>query len=185
MRTTRIMWAALIALLLCLTSTTAEAQQTASRVFTVTVQPSPLLADVKSGCTFVVERGSNVADCTATIRVAQPTLETRGWRLGLSVSGLINQATGASLPASAVAILAGGAVSATAGQSIDAAGGPHLPAQTINASLDQSRPVVVAEPGFGNGAYTVTIRLRLTLPEGAEAGTYVPGWSIDVANGLF
>ena len=176
-------WALALAALLCLPASGCLAGQSASFTVTVTIPSYPLLAAVQPGCQFVVAADDSTVDCVATVRVFQPTLEPDGWLLALSVTGLVDTATGSSLPPAAVSRLPGGTLTLNRGQAIDPVGGPHFSGiDPNNAALDHPQTVLVAEAGFGNGFYIVTIDLRLAVPAHTVPGTYVPTWAVGVTN---
>lgn len=178
----RIVLAMIAALLLALPASNAIAARTASITLSVTIPASPLLAAADPGCQFTITRDTRTAECALTIRMAQPTLTEHGWRLSLAASGARGAATGASVPASAMSFDAGQTLVATGGQAIDPVGGPAIPAPAPGRTLDEARTIVAAEAGFGNGAYTVVITVRLIAPDDAPAGTYAPAWIVSVAN---
>lgn len=178
----RAFWAIVMAALLAVPASGALAAQTASITLSVTIPSSPLLAQVEPGCAFAITAETRSAVCAVTIRMAQPTLEVNGWRLSFSSGGAIEQTSGAALPASALQIEALQSIVATQGQAIDAAGGPYLPSNVAHRSLNEAQTVVMANPGFGNGAYTAAILVRLTAPEDAAPGSYSPLWIVGVTN---
>jgi hypothetical protein len=174
---------ALALALACLLSTSdCFASRTASFTVTVTIPEYPLMATVLPGCEFVFGGGEEVVECTAELLLAQPTLETDGWRLELSIDDVRDINTTSALPSSAVALKSYGELIVSYGQAVDPSGGPFLANTALFQSMDMPRTVVAADPGYGNGVYRAEVQLRLTVPANTAPGTYVPTFTIGVSN---
>jgi hypothetical protein len=158
------------------------AAHSASISLTLEIEPAPLVARVDSNCVFVVN-GPATLSCGIVLLVGQPTHTDAGWRVSLATTGVVDTDSGKALPADALSLAGVEPVVFDQGQAIDLVGGPSYTSSGTGQTLDTPRPVLVAEPGFGNGVYSETIRLVLTVPEGAAPGNYVPEWSIDIASG--
>jgi hypothetical protein len=175
--TTRLL--ALLVLLSALLLPTAALADSLSSTATVTVvvPPMPLAAEVQPGCAFAVEDGAHKAYCTVTLIVADPTLHNTGWKIALAATDFTCTCGGSLVP-NALTVDAANAVVVINGQEVDPRGGPRLQANSIGRSTTSSPPVFVAKPGYGNGAYSVTLRLRLSVPAHTTPGSYVPEWSV-------
>jgi hypothetical protein len=173
---------ALTVVAMALPATSVLAAQTASITLSITIPASPLLAAVDPGCQLTITTEARTATCAVRIRMAQPTLTEHGWRLLLAASGARDAATGATVPASALSFDASQTIVSTGGQAIDPVGGPFFSSMAPGRALDAPQTIVSAGAGFGNGAYTAVIIVRLTAPDGAPAGTYTPSWIVGVAN---
>lgn len=152
---------------------------TATTTLTVTLPPRPLVGEVTSSCAFVVVQGGHKATCWVTVSVADPTAQNDGWKLGLSVSGL-TCTCGGTLPPSSLTIQSSNGPTLINGQPVSAQGGPKLQANSVGQSATPHNALLVAKPGYGNGAYTVAVELRLSYPANAKPGTYVPTWVVEV-----
>jgi len=153
----------------------------ATATVSVTIPPMPLAAVVQPGCEFVIGASIDKAYCTVTLIVADPTLRNTGWKITLAATDLTCTCNGL-LPSNALTIDSSDEVVLINGQEIDRHGGPRLLANSIGRSTNSSQPLLVAKPDFGNGAYSVTLRLRLSVPAHSTPGTYVPVWSVKLSD---
>ena len=159
---------------------TAVIAQTATTTLTVTVPERPLQAGVLSSCDgFVVTSASHSATCSVTVEVVDPTLHNTGWRLSLSASRIACDCGGTLPPDALTVALTTGPVFID-GQPVDPQGGPRLEANAVGRGPSSKTPLLVAKPGFGNGAYSVTVELRLMYPAHTTPGVYVPTWVVTV-----
>jgi hypothetical protein len=154
----------------------------ATTTLTVTIPPRPVSANVDPGCAFVVTSSTKKAYCTVTLNVADPTVLNNGWRVTLSVLEFTNTC-GGSLPPNALTIDSAGTVVVINGQPVGQRGGPKVGANSVGQSLNSSKPTLVAKPGFGNGAYSVDLRLRLSVPSKTKPCTYVPTFVVGISYG--
>jgi len=178
----RLLQAIGIAVLLTLPTSGAIAAQSASVEVSVTVLPSPLMVVMEPDCVFVVTAKSNKADCTTTIAVGQPTFQFEGWELMLTASGVVNAQTRIPLVEKSIKLVSYSGFLVHWGQAVDTKGGPYVPSSQFNRTLDESRSVIVADPGFGIGGYSVAVRFELKVPPKTAPGTYVPTFDITVSN---
>jgi hypothetical protein len=171
---------ALPMLLFAETRGSAEPIASASATLSVVVPPRPLTAVALPGCSFTVTKGTKKAYCLVTIVVADPTLRNLGWRVTLSATHF-SCVCGGTLPPNALTVFHADDVVVLNGQPVDRHGGPAVRAQAVGRTPASNAPLFVASPGFGNGAYSVTLTLRLSVPANTVPGTYVPTWSLKSA----
>lgn len=107
---------------------------------------------------------------TITITAAELGCAGQGWNVTVQSSDWIRQGGGPAIPASAFSLTQAEAPAAISGQSVDAIGGPR---QVNNiGTLNQSRKVLQANPGYGLGTYSQVLTVKLTIPGTALPGTY-------------
>jgi len=157
----------------------ALADTTATTTLTITIPERPVSAEVLTLCEFVVVEGEHSASCTITVAVADPTVRNVGWRLGLTATNIACEC-GGTLPPNSLAVSGSSGLTVIQGQAIDATGGPRLQANAVGRGLSQHASLLVAKPGYGNGAYAVTVQLRLMYPAKTAPGVYVPEWSLAI-----
>jgi hypothetical protein len=143
----------------------------------VVVPVQPLSALIEDECEFVVGPKTNKTFCTLTLVVAQPTVHNSGWVASLSYAR-IGCSCGHTLTPRALVVADSEDVVVINGQSVDQKSGPKLVANSISPSGKASQPFFRAKGDFGNGAYSVTVTLRLDVPAHTPQGTYIPVWSI-------
>jgi hypothetical protein len=97
-----------------------------------------------------------------------------GWNVSLRASDFLYSGpnNGAGIPAGNLAVASVQAPVRQSGMAVDQVHGPRVPATSPAGSLDQTRVVLTADPGYGCGTYTQQINLALTLPANTRAGTY-------------
>jgi hypothetical protein len=177
-------WFLRVALLLglALAPAAAMASTTATTTLTVVIPPRPAQGGVIESCDgFVVTSSSHKSTCTVTIGVVDPTLHNTGWRLSLNATNF-TCTCGGTLPPNALIVESVSGPVVIDGQPVDSKGGPKLQANSVGRSPDESRPLLVASPGFGNGAYSMTLTLRLSYPANTTPGLYVPTWVVTVSS---
>jgi hypothetical protein len=166
--------------ILALIPAVALANTTATTTLTLVILDQPARGAVVSSCDgFVVTANANKAYCTIIVAVADPTLKNNGWKLSLNATNF-TCACGGTLPPNALTVESSSGPVLINGQPIDSKGGPSLQANAVGRSPDGSRPLLVAKPGYGNGAYAVTLTLRLSYPAQTTPGLYVPTWVVNV-----
>jgi hypothetical protein len=165
-----------------LTARGEPAGTTATMTLSVTIPPSPVVANVLPGCQFVVVQGQNKAYCTATLIVADPTLINQGWRVSLGISSFSN-ACGGSLVSNSLIIDSHQPVQLINGQPVDSKGGPSKVSNSVGQKANPSNPLLVAKPGYGNGAYALTMVLRLSYPAKTKPCTYLPTFAVAIQYG--
>ncbi|MEA2527973.1 MAG: hypothetical protein QOF73_5200 [Thermomicrobiales bacterium] len=151
----------------------------ATATLTLVIPYRPPAAEVLPGCQFVVTAGGHKAYCTVTLIAADPTLRNKGWRVTLAVAGFSCTCNG-TLPPNSLTIDSATAPTLINGQPVDSKGGPKLQANSVGQNTNSSRAQLVAKPGYGNGAYSVTMVLRLSYPYKTVPGTYIPTWLLSV-----
>lgn len=149
----------------------------ATATLSVTILPTPLAATLLPGCQFTVSPTTETATCRATLLVSSPTPSAFGWRVTLAAAK-VTCGCGQTLPTKSLVIDGSDEVVFVNGQPVDTVGGPRFPTASMKRSLAKSRPVLLARPTYGNGAYSVTMVIRLNVPKHAGAGVYVPTWTI-------
>jgi hypothetical protein len=180
---TKAIAAAVALFLLALIPLSAQADTySATATLTVTIPPRPVTAVVQPGCAFVVTASTHKAYCTATLLVADPTLINNGWRVSLGVSSFSN-ACGGSLVPNSLIVDSYEDVVVINGQPVDTQGGPKKQANSVGQTSSPSNPLLVAKPGFGNGAYSLTMVLRLSVPAKTTPCTYVPKFVVGIQYG--
>ena len=107
---------------------------------------------------------------TMTITAAEVGCAAQGWNVTVQSSDWTHLDGGPAIPASAFSVTQVETPASVSGQGIDAFGGPR---QVNNVgSLNQSRKVLQAQPGYGLGAYSQVLGVKLTIPGTALPGTY-------------
>jgi hypothetical protein len=165
---------------LALVPVAALANPSATTSISIIIPEQPADGGVISSCDgFQVTTSANKAYCTITVAVGDATLQNKGWKLSLNATNF-TCACGGTLPPNALTIESSSGPVLINGQPIDLKGGPSLQANAVGRSPDGSRPLLVAKPGYGNGAYAVTLTLRLSYPAKMTPGLYVPTWVVNV-----
>lgn len=107
---------------------------------------------------------------TITITAAETGCAGQGWNVTVQSSDWVRQDGVSTIPASAFSLTQAESPDPLSGQGIDAIGGPR---QVNNiGTLNQSRKVLQANPGFGLGSYSQVLGVKLTIPGTALPGTY-------------
>lgn len=106
-----------------------------------------------------------------------------GWHVTLQATDLVysGPAGHSVIPAENLAISASGNPVMLAGQAVNATHGPF--STSTGGSLDQPRSVLVADPGFGQGAYSQSLSLDLRIPARSQTGTYSGALIVSIASG--
>lgn len=107
---------------------------------------------------------------TLTLTAAETGCAGQGWNVTIQATDWTRQGGGASFPASALSLEQVTNPAQLSGQGIDTFGGPKLVNEL--GTLDHSRKVLQAGQGFGLGAYTQVLGVKLTIPAVAPAGAY-------------
>jgi len=150
--------------------------QTSTATLRVVVPERPLQANVTSSCAaFDVTPSNRAATCTLTIEVVDPTLHNTGWNLSLSATR-IECVCGGALPPEALIIASINGPVWNEGQLPDSVNGPKLQTAAVGFAPDPARPLMTANAGHGNGAYAITVTVRLTYTNETASGAYVPTW---------
>jgi hypothetical protein len=179
----RLWWSILIGLLLATPAQGVLADSSVSVVLTVTILPSPLLSAIEPGCAFVItKKSNNKATCTTTITLSQPTFQIQGWELMVSVPEVVDAVTGQPIEEKSVKMTGYSAFAVNWGQAVDRKHGPYVPSSQFNRTLDEHRSLIVADPGYGIGGYTMLATFELKVSPDTPAGTYVPSFKTEVAN---
>ncbi|MEA2585491.1 MAG: hypothetical protein QOF33_3576 [Thermomicrobiales bacterium] len=194
----------LLLLLLAFLPARALADSTsATATLSVLVPPMPVAAAVLPGCQFVVTAGAKKAYCTVTLIMADSTLRNKGWQAKLAVTSF-SCACGGKLSPKSLTVHSAQGPTLINGQPVSTKGGPKFVRDDHDDdedddddddegehddgdgwSLSSSRPLVIAKPGYGNGAYSVTLVLELTIPKKTVPGTYIPTWFVSMTPGTY
>lgn len=94
----------------------------------------------------------------------------KGWNVTVQASDWAKQEGGAGIPASNFALTQVTNPTVKSGQGIDNHGGPRAVNET--GTLNQSRKVLQANPGYGLGTYEQNLNVKLTIPAYTLPGTY-------------
>lgn len=94
----------------------------------------------------------------------------QGWNVTIQATDWARDGGGTAIPKTAFALTQVSNPTVVSGQGIDNNGGPKL----VNSlgTLDQSRKVIQASPGYGLGTYAQNLGVRLTIPAYTLPGTY-------------
>jgi hypothetical protein len=111
---------------------------------------------------------------TMTLTADDSTGSNLGWNVTIQSSAFVYSGTssGTDIPAANFSLTSAGAATATAGQAVSGVGGPKVPAISPIGTLDSARKVLQALALFGNGTYTQSLGVSLTVPADAAQGTY-------------
>jgi hypothetical protein len=111
---------------------------------------------------------------TMTLTADDSTGSNLGWNVTIQSSAFVYSGSsgGSDIPASDFSLTSASAATKTAGQAVDAVGGPKVPAISPVGTLDSARKVLQALALFGNGTYTQSLGVSLTIPAQAAEGTY-------------
>jgi hypothetical protein len=165
--------AAIVALLLVLSDVAASlAANTVTQVITAGTR-SASLADLTLG-SLSVAHTAQTSTGTMTLTADDSTGTNLGWNVTIQSSAFVYSGGfgGTNIPAANFSLTSAGAATVTAGQAVDATGGPKVPAISPIGTLDSARKVVQALALFGNGTYTQSLGVSLTIPASAAQGTY-------------
>jgi len=114
-----------------------------------------------------------------TLAVADQRGMAEGWAVSVSAGAFAYSGpslAGSAIPASGFVLTGAGSLAVVSGQPIGA-GGPM--AGGGSGSLDQSRTVMVAQPGFGAGSYDQVLSVSLDIPPQSQVGTYTADLVVD------
>jgi hypothetical protein len=104
------------------------------------------------------------------LSAAEQGCAAQGWKVTLQASAWAKEGGGTAIPANAFALTQTTNPAYVSGQQIDATNGPKLVHEL--GTLDQSRKVLNANAGYGLGAYTQSLGVKLTIPAVTLPGTY-------------
>lgn len=105
-----------------------------------------------------------------TLSAAENGCAAQGWKVTIQASAWAREGGGTAIPANAFALTQTTNPQQVSGQPIDPNNGPKLVNEL--GTLDQSRKVLNANAGYGLGAYTQTLGVKLTIPAVTLPGTY-------------
>ncbi|CAN5724773.1 hypothetical protein BH23CHL2_BH23CHL2_21010 [soil metagenome] len=136
-----------------------------------------------SGLTYSHNSQSNDHNLNLTVDDSSGTGE--GWNVTVQSSNFVYSGlyNGADINASAFEIITANSPAFISGQAIDGANGPMVPASNSTGSLDVARKVLHANAGYGQGSYSQTIGVRLTVPGTTRAGSYTSSMTVTIASG--
>ena len=142
-------------------------------------------------------RSASVADLTLGSLAYQHTAQTSsgsmvltaddstgsnlGWNVTILSSAFVHSGGGASIPAANFSLTSAAAPTRNAGQAIDPTGGPKVPIVSPVGTLDSARKTVQALVLFGNGNYSQTLGVSLSIPGQSAAGTYTGTLTTSIA----
>lgn len=111
---------------------------------------------------------------TMTLTADDSSGSGAGWNVTIQSSDFVYSGanSGTDIPAANFALTAAAAPAMTAGEAVDATNGPKVPATSPVGTLDSARKVVQAEVGYGEGTYTQSLDVELSIPAQSRAGTY-------------
>lgn len=111
---------------------------------------------------------------TMTLHADDSTGTGDGWNVTIQSSAFVYSGDneGTNIPASNFQLTSAAAPTSTAGQAVDATGGPKVPQASPVGALDSARKTVQANAAFGQGTYTQSLGVSLTIPAQSRAGTY-------------
>lgn len=113
---------------------------------------------------------------TMTLTADDSTGSNLGWNVTIQSSDWVYSGGngGSNIPAANLSLTSASAATQTAGQAVDplGVGGPKVPVVSPVGTLDAARKVLQAQVLFGNGTYTQTLGVSLTIPAQSAAGTY-------------
>jgi len=111
---------------------------------------------------------------TMTLTADDSTGSNLGWNVTVVSSAFVYSggSGGTNIPAANFSLTSAAAPVMTAGQAVDTLGGPTVPATSPVGTLDNARKTVQAVALFGNGTYTQTLGVSLSIPAQSAAGTY-------------
>ncbi|MEZ4523752.1 MAG: WxL domain-containing protein [Thermomicrobiales bacterium] len=136
-----------------------------------------------SGLTYSHEAQTNDHNLTLTVSDASGTGE--GWNVTVQASNFIYSGiyNGSDINASEFEITTANSPQYNSGQAIDGSNGPKVPAANATGSLDVARKVLQANAGYGQGSYSQTLAVRLTVPPMARVGTYTSSLTVTIGAG--
>jgi hypothetical protein len=160
------------ALVVALPSVTALGANTVTQVIAAGSRTASV-ADVTLGA-LSYSHSAQTNTGTMTLTADDSTGSNLGWNVTIQSSAFVysGSGSGSDIPAANFSLTAAGAATRTAGQAVDALGGPKVPAISPVGTLDSARKVLQALPLFGNGTYTQSLSVSLSVPADAAAGTY-------------
>lgn len=96
--------------------------------------------------------------------------DAKGWKVTIQASAWAKDGGGTAIPANAFSLTQTNTPQWVSGQQIDQNNGPKLVNEL--GTLDQSRKVLNANPGYGVGSYTQVLGVKLVIPAVTLPGTY-------------
>lgn len=105
-----------------------------------------------------------------TLSATENGCAAKGWNVTIQASEWAKDGGGTAIPDTAFALTQVTNPNVVSGQGIDNNGGPKL-VNSIGV-LNQSRKVLQATPGYGLGAYSQNLGVKLTIPGVTLPGTY-------------
>jgi hypothetical protein len=105
-----------------------------------------------------------------TLTAGEAGCAAQGWNVTIQATDWARDGGGTAIPKNAFALTQVSNPTVVAGQGIDNNGGPK-PVNSLG-TLDQSRKVLQATPGYGLGTYSQTLGVKLTIPAITLPGTY-------------
>ncbi len=136
-----------------------------------------------SGLTYSHTQQTN--DHNLTLMVDDSSGTGEGWNVTVQSGNFVYSGLygGSDINASAFEILTANTPQYASGQAIDGSNGPKVPAANATGSLDAARKVLQANSGYGQGGYSQTLNVRLTVPAMARAGTYTASLTVTISAG--
>ena len=121
-----------------------------------------------------VAHSAQTSTGTMTLTVDDSTGSNLGWNVTIVSTAFVytGSNSGTDIPAADFSLTSAAAPVRTAGQAVDATGGPKVPVVSPLGTLDSARKTVQALVLFGNGTYTQSLGVSLTIPADSAAGTY-------------
>ncbi|CAN5674136.1 hypothetical protein BH09CHL1_BH09CHL1_06530 [soil metagenome] len=157
---------------------------TATTCEAVTIEVNPLTAAINSAVFTPVEYSQaetiNSAEIVMTVTDERGTGE--GWSISMRSSALAydgTSAVGTAIPAGNLSIVSIDDPDLLFGEPVGA-GGPNANTGGIG-TMDQSRAVITAAPGYGTGSYSSTIGITILIPAASQTGTYTATVEILIA----
>ncbi|HMQ32720.1 MAG TPA: WxL domain-containing protein [Chloroflexaceae bacterium] len=115
-----------------------------------------------------------------TLTADDSTGSGQGWNVTVQSSAFNHDSGGAPIPAANFSIDTPATPVATAGQARDDTNGPRAGA---GGTLETARRVIYANASYGQGTYTQSLPVTLTVPAQARAGTYSASLTVTMAVG--
>lgn len=105
-----------------------------------------------------------------------------GWQVTLQSSAFVYSGShaGDDISAANFAIVSAAPPTTTTGQAVDAVGGPFVPGSGATGALDVARTVLRADAGYGQGDYTQTLNVELTIPGMSVVGAYAGSFTVTI-----
>ena len=136
-----------------------------------------------SGMTYSHSAQSNDHNLNLTVDDSSGTGE--GWNVTIQSSNFVYSGlyNGTDISAANFEILTANAPQFISGQVIDGANGPKAPASNSTGSLDVARKVLHAGAGYGQGSYSQSLGVQLTVPGMTRAGSYTSSLTVTIGSG--